>query len=472
MRRTRSAVAATAALAAMALLALPPAPSGQRAIRQQSARPVIQMVAAGSSGVPLTTSQCLAVLKVRCYSPLEYQAAYNVGPLYKRGITGKGETIAIVESFGSPTIAGDLKVFDGQWHLPDTTLTIFPEGRVPAFDPKSATMIGWAQETTLDVEYAHALAPGAAIDLIETPVAETEGLTGFPQMMAGERALIAQGKVDVISQSFGATEDTLPGFPGGSVRALASVRTAFDAAVASHVTMVAAAGDEGVTGPGPDGTKLYGHRAISWPASDPMVTAVGGTKLTLNNAGTRIAPDTVWDDTYGAGGGGQSAIFARPSFQSGVASVTGDHRGVPDISMSASMDGGAITYGSYQGAGGSWQVFGGTSEATPLFAAIVALADQMAGHRLGPINNALYGIGSEMDPAKTGIVHVAGGTNSYAGVAGFHVAPGYNLAVGWGTINAAVFVPALAHYAPKPKVPPASGPRAALPMAPPMHGPF
>jgi subtilase family serine protease len=117
-------------------------------------------------------------------------------------------------------------------------------------------------------------------------------------------------------------------------------------------------------------------------------------------------------------------------------------------------------------------VFGGTSEATPLFAAIVVLADQMAGHRLGNINGALYGLGSELDPAKTGIVHVAGGTNSYAGVAGFHVAPGYNLAVGWGTINAAVFVPALAHYAPKPKVAPASPPEAALPVAPPMHGPF
>ena len=272
--------------------------------------------------------------------------------------------------------------------------------------------------------------------------------------------------------TFGATEDTLPGFPSGSLRALTSVRTAFDAAAAGHVTMVAAAGDEGVTGPGPDGTTLYGHRAISWPASDPMVTAVGGTTLTLNDTGTRVVPDTVWDDLYGAGGGGQSAIFARPSFQSGVAGVTGDHRGVPDISMSASMDGGALTYGSYQGTGGTWQVFGGTSEATPLFAAIVALADQMAGHRLGNINDALYGLGAERKPAKTGIVAIPGGTNSYGGVAGYHAVRDYNLAVGWGTINAAVFVPALAHYAPQhgaaPQVRSASPPQ----VTPPMRGPF
>jgi subtilase family serine protease len=471
MRLTRSAAAATAALAAMAVGVLPPfshgASPGQPALRQQSAHPVAQSVTLGPSGIPLTTSQCLAVIKVRCYSPQQYRDAYNLAPLYKRGITGKGETIAIVESFGSPTIPNDLKVFDRQWHLPDTTLNVRPVGNIPAFDPKSPTRIGWAQETTLDVEYAHALAPGATIDLIETPVAETEGLTGFPDMMAGERALIAEDKVDVISQSFGATEDTLPGFPGGSLRGLAAVRTAFAFAADRHVTMVAAAGDEGVTGPGPDGTKLYGHRATSWPASDPMVTAVGGTKLTLSDTGARVSPDTVWDDVYGAGGGGQSAIFARPSFQAGVASVTGDHRGVPDISMSASMDGSALTYGSYQGTGGNWQVFGGTSEATPLFAAIVALADQMAGHRLGNINGALYALGSEMKPAETGIVAVPGGTNSYGGVAGFHATRGYNLAVGWGTINAAVFVPALAHYVPQPQVRPA--PAQAKPS--PMRGP-
>jgi subtilase family serine protease len=468
MRRTRIAAAATAALAAMVLIVVTPSRHGplpgQSAMRQQSARPVALSVTAGPSGVPLTTSQCLAAIKVRCYSPLQYRAAYNLAPLYKRGITGKGETIAIVESFGSPTIQGDLKAFDRQWHLPDTTLTTYSVGTLPPFNSTSPTMIGWAQETTLDVEYAHALAPGAAIDLIETPVAETEGLTGFPDMMAGERALIRKGSVDVISQSFGATEDTLPGFPGGSLRALDGVRSAFADAADRHVTMLAAAGDEGVTGPGPDGTKLYRHPATSWPASDPMVTAVGGTTLTLSDAGARVGPDKVWDDVYGAGGGGQSAIFPRPSFQAGVAGVTGGHRGVPDISMSASMDGGALTYGSYQGTGGSWQVFGGTSEATPLFAAIVALADQLAGHRLGNINGALYGLGAEMKPAKTGIVAVPGGTNSYGGVAGYHATRGYNLAVGWGTINAAVFVPALAHYVPRPQVRSAPPQRVAAPM--------
>jgi subtilase family serine protease len=98
----------------------------------------------------------------------------------------------------------------------------------------------------------------------------------------------------------------------------------------------------------------------------------------------------------------------------------------------------------------------------------VALADQLAGHRLGNINGALYALGSQMDPAKTGIVPVANGTNSYGGVAGFHAGSGYNLAVGWGTINAAVFVPALAHYAPAPSAQPNPSPAVAIPA----HGPF
>jgi subtilase family serine protease len=463
MRRTRHLAAATAALAPTAMLALPASLPGPQAITQQQARPGAQAVITLSSATPLTTAQCLAALKVRCYSPIQYQAAYNLAPLYARGITGKGETIAIMESFGSPTIDHDLAVFDSQWNLPAISLNKFHVGHIPAFNKKDPSMVGWAQETTLDVEYAHALAPGATIDLIETPVAETEGLTGFPDMMAAERALIGLGKVDVISQSFGATEDTLPGFPKGSLQVLAGLRTAFIDAAAQNVTLLAAAGDSGVTGPGPDGAKLYGHRAVTWPASDPMVTAVGGTQMTLDNAGKRTAPDTVWDDGYGASGGGQSAIFVRPPFQAGVADVTGDHRGVPDISMSASMNGGAITYGSYQDAAGQWQVFGGTSEATPLFAALVALADQLAGHRLGNINNALYGLGSQMNPAKTGIVPVADGTNTFGGVTGFHAAPGYNLAVGWGTIeDAAAFVPALAHYAPPAQQNPAV----------PLHGPF
>jgi hypothetical protein len=100
--------------------------------------------------------------------------------------SGAGRTIVIVDSFGSPTIANDLHVFDQQWGFPDPDLQVMKFGNVPPFNPNDSTMVGWAQETTLDVEYAHAIAPGAKIVLAETPVAEVEGTSGFPEMMAAE----------------------------------------------------------------------------------------------------------------------------------------------------------------------------------------------------------------------------------------------------------------------------------------------
>ena len=105
-------------------------------------------------------------------------------------------------------------MFDQQFGFPDPDLggQWLRQLRIPAFDPTNSTMVGWADETTLDVEYAHAIAPGAKIVLVGTPVAETEGVTGFPEMMNAEKALIDRGIGDVISQSFGATENTFPGY--------------------------------------------------------------------------------------------------------------------------------------------------------------------------------------------------------------------------------------------------------------------
>ena len=117
--------------------------------------------------------------------------------------------------------------------------------------------------------------------------------------------------------------------------------------------------------------------------------------------------------------------------------------------MSAAVNGGCWVYWSFAGAGGAgWQVIGGTSEATPIMAGIVALADQQAGHRLGLINPALYRLGAlqQYGVPNTGIVSVTSGNNSFMGVTGFDAAPGYNLATGWGTIDAAQFVPALARF--------------------------
>jgi subtilase family serine protease len=394
-----------------------------------------------NSWVP--TSVCVSKVHYRCYTPLQYRKAYNLAPLYKSGITGKGRTIVIVDSFGSPTIQQDLNVFDKAFGLPYTKVDVKPFG-VPKFTG-TPEQLGWAGETTLDVEYAHAIAPGAKIVLIETGVAETEGTTGFPEMMKAEQYAIDHHWGDVISQSFGATENTFPDFgKKGGVKSLTSLRYAFADAARKGVTVLGASGDAGITDATTAGP-LYKMRVNSWPSSDPLVTSVGGTLLTLNDAGDRLAPDSVWNDSAGAGGGGLSGVFSRPSFQNGVAKVTGSHRGTPDISMTAAHNGAAWVYQTFDPdkAHDGWGLVAGTSEATPIFAGIVALADQKAHHDLGLINPKLYWM-AEHGAAHNGIVDVTSGNNSFNNVTGYNATRGYDLASGWGTINGTLFVDALA----------------------------
>jgi len=441
-------------LAATGLVALA-APGAARAAGHAATvapRPALSgpILTGKANPVPLSTSDCLAAIGIRCYTPLQYQAAYDLNPLYHRGITGAGRTIVIVDSYGSPTISSDIKTFDKQFGLPNPDLQIIKFGNVPAFDPTNSTQVGWAEEATLDVEYAHSIAPGAKIVLAETAVAETEGVTGFPEMMNAEESLINAGIGDVISQSFGATENTFPGVSQGNYSSLLRLRYAYQDALAHHVTVLAASGDTGATNYEVDGATLYPSRVNSWPSSDPLVTSVGGSQLYLDNAGQRVQPDSVWNDGFGAGGGGVSAVFHRPLYQAGVGSVVGGHRGTPDIAMSAAVNGGCWVYWSFGGTGGAgWYIIGGTSEASPIFSGIVALADQVAGHRLGLINPALYLLGAAASHGVpgTGLVDITAGDNSFGGVTGYPATPGYDLASGWGTIDAAKFVPALARAA-------------------------
>ncbi|MFB7615047.1 S8 family serine peptidase [Kitasatospora sp. NPDC056181] len=400
-------------------------------------------ISATGRTAPLPTSQCVSQIGINCYSPLQYRTAYNLDPLYKEGITGKGRTIVIVDSFGSPTIQHDLEVFDKQWGIPDTQVEVVKWGNVPPFDPTNADHTGWAGETTLDVEYAHAVAPDAHIILVETGVAETEGTTGLPEMMDAEKAIIKSGRADVISQSFGATENTFPGFDKGDFKSLTDLRYAFKEAAAHDVTVLSASGDNGATDAKENGEDLYPYKVNSWPSSDPLVTSIGGTQLSLDDAGKRTAPDKVWHDKYGAGGGGVSGVFDRPWYQAGVAGVTGNHRGTPDISMSAAVDGGAWTYESYDPTSVGWHLTGGTSEATPIFSGIVALADQLAGHRLGQLNWRLYGL-NLLPQQWSGLVDVTAGDNSWDKVTGYQATKGYDLASGLGTIDGNRFVRALA----------------------------
>ena len=417
-----------------------------------------------SKAQPPTEAQCVAAFTVPCYDPAQIETAYNEKPLFAHGITGRGQTIVIVDAFGSPTIKSDLATFDAQFGLPapPSFRIIQPAGPVGPYN--ASTMSGWAGETTLDVEWSHTIAPGANILLVETPVAETEGVAGFPQIVEAENYVVDHHLGGVISQSFGATEPTFP-----TQRSLLDLRSAYINAYAHHVTVLAASGDAGATDySNAAGTLLYTFPAVDWPASDPLVTGVGGTQLSLNAAGQRTAPDRVWNDTYNtslnevffgnpgpnalAGGGGKSVVFSRPPYQDGVANVVGRSRGVPDISMSAACSGLVDTYQSFGGEPAGWYVSCGTSEASPLFAGVVALTEQVAGHSLGLINPALYALKAEHAP---GLVPVTMGNNTVSftqngtlyTVHGYSASPGYSMAAGVGTVNAALFVPELARAA-------------------------
>jgi subtilase family serine protease len=456
-----------AAAASQAPAATRPNVQGAQQAHAKVLRPGVIEMGTGVTGLP-NTATCKADFGVSCLWPSQLQTAYNEGPLFSRGIKGKGETIAIVDAFGSPTIKSDLAVFDKQFNLPapPSLKVIAPAGAIPKWDPNNADMAGWGAETTLDVEYAHAIAPLANIVLVETPVSETEGVQGFPQIVAAESYVIKNLKVGVISQSFGATEQT---FPGGvaQIKQL-GLRNAYILAHNSkyNVTVLAASGDAGATDFQADGLDYYTSPVTSWPASDPDVTAVGGTQI--RQGGNHTYYSVAWNDTYNpnvvgpvaapaASGGGLSVFFSRPSFQNGagVQSVVGTQRGVPDISMSAACNGGVWVYWSFPltGVPAAWHLICGTSEATPEFAGIVALADEVAGHPLGLINSKLYALAVAKAP---GIVPVLRGNNTVTftqgnpavtttvSVPGGTAQAPYSLVTGVGTVNAAALVYELA----------------------------
>ena len=401
--------------------------------------------------VPLSDPQCEAIYQVSCYIPDQIEAAYNLPTLYSRGITGKGETIVVVDAYGSPTIADDLMQFDEYLGLGTPPLRIVKVGNVPAFDSGNADMIGWASETTLDVEYAHAGAPGAKLVLVEVAKEDLRHLA------LAVRYAVQHKLGNVISLSWGAPEQAV------GRKLVSSYSSIFSQAASSHITVVASSGDSGASGQQDNGG-YYRYPVASWPATSPYVTAVGGTRLNLDALGDRGGLDTAWNDTYNsavsnfffgndgpnplATGGGKSAYYGRPGYQNSVRGVTGSQRGIPDISMSASCSVAVDVFETFTGGQGGWTANCGTSESAPMFAAVVALADQDAGHSLGLINPALYALAAAH---AQGIVPVASGNNtvSFSGVTvhGYSVRRGYNLVTGLGTVNGKYLVPELARSA-------------------------
>lgn len=454
-----------------------------------------------ASTTPPTQAACAAANR-RCFNPAAMANSYNHATLHTAGNMGQGITIAIVDSFGSSTIANDLKNFDTQFSLQqmcgDTGIACtsgMPKFKIleykgsPAPKPpppnngtgqESRNL--WALEVSLDLEWAHATAPLANILLVTTPTAETLGVQGFPNMIDAEQFVIDNHMADVISQSFAAGEGTFK----GAEAALMNLRHAYVSAKDNHVTVLGSSGDGGTTNNYKQPVKNPGvipYPSVEWPASDPLVTAVGGTYL-CTDATTGTSVDTAdppsrckpalnpllqRETGWVASGGGYSIFFSKPAFQntlppgsSYVGSTVGapgpntNMRGVPDIAYQASATTGVLVYmtepdttTSGTGCGGAnpcsagWYVVGGTSSGAPQWAGIVAMADQMAGRDLGYINPGLYAVAANAVMYANDFLDVTVGNNTLSSIPGYSASQGWDAVTGLGTPNVAKLIPDL-----------------------------
>ena len=402
------------------------------------------------SAAPPTDAQCRAASGTPCYSPQEIRTAYNVTPLINAGYNGKGQTIVIVDSYGSPSIASDLQTFDKGYGLPDppSFKVLAPLGTVP-FDPANSIQVNWAFETTLDVEWAHALAPGASIVLLTSPVAETESIQGLPEFLKLEQYAVQNKLGNIISQSWGTTEQTLT--DQASQNVVAQYESFYQQATKqSHISFFASSGDSGASNVGLDGKTFYSFPTVIFPASSPYVTAVGGTSLYANTRGS-YGSEVVWNDNKGgSGGGGISTLFSEPSYQTNNLSAKTNKqlngkRGIPDIAYNADPRTSILVYLSFIPKAAGYYRIGGTSEGAPQWAGLTADFNQKAGYALGFLNPALYHIGNSNN-ASQAYHDITIGNNSANGVVGYHAAPGWDLTTGWGTPKAKQLADELAWY--------------------------
>jgi subtilase family serine protease len=377
---------------------------------------------------------CPASLSTDCRTPYDLRVAYSVQSLLERGYTGKGQTIVDIVSYGSPTLQQDMDVFDQQYGLPPITIKVLsPLGTKPHDNPTVKDTTGWADETTLDVQIIHAIAPDAGIVVLTSPVNETEGTIGLPEFRQLEQYAVTNHLGNIISQSFGASEVTLNTTAGK--QEIQKWDTFFKQATTQQgITFFAASGDNGATDyTDLQATKLSPTPTTSFPTDDPWVTSVGGTSLQRN--GTAFQ-ETAWNGSGGASGGGFSSFFSTPSYQqtlpASVQNQLKNRRGVPDVAGDADPSTGLAFYSS----DGGWNLTGGTSASAPLWAAFMAIANQMAGYPLGFINSALYKLAASNVYAQD-FHDITIGNNSVdrdgVQVPGYPAVPGWDPVTGLGT---------------------------------------
>ena len=438
---------------------------------------------------------------IHCYTPNQIRAFYGLGPLTPDTTDGQGQTIVLVDSYGSPTAAEDVNFFAETFNGPTPDFeAAFPLGEPGYQDPPGngsgtsgpAAAAGWAGEANLDVQWAYAIAPKAHIVLLATPPAETQGVQGLPNlMMAIDWAVAKYPAGTVFSMSFGTSEEAFAS-PAAAKTAFDRFDETFKRGQAKHDTFFASSGDDGSLGVARahHQTQTVDHPSTSYPNSSPYVTSVGGTQVQsgwtwaptsdvpFNTDGSRNpaywawtpggSSEAVWNETWGpiGTGGGTSHVYGRPAYQDGVADVVGDHRGVPDLAWNAAVNGGVLVFHSYfpQAAGPPlWGVFGGTSASSPQVAALTAIANQgrtgLGKDGIGDLNSVIYASSFDKTSAFSDIVpqtygtaasgvlddnqmweYNADGSVQPGPVPGFPTTSGYDLTTGWGSPKAAGYV--------------------------------
>jgi subtilase family serine protease len=372
-----------------------------------------------------------------CYGPDQIRAAYSIQPLLDKGKDGRGRTIVIVDAYSPPNVAGDLATFDAVWGLPTPDLTIVaPQGGTP-WDGTDGNQVGWAEETNLDVQWAHSVAPAAKIVLVQANTNNDDDI------LAATKWAVDNKVGDVISQSFGEDERCV------DPAIAAAEHVVFQNATRKGITLIASSGDQGSAQPTCDGSNY--SLAVSSPAADPLVTGVGGTSLYADLTSGAYQSETVWNESasFGAaGGGGYSVLQKRPGYQGDV--VKGRMRAVPDVSYNGGINNGVIAYLGPEalGASAGFYIFGGTSAGSPQWAGLTAIGAQIAHHSLGLLNPALYDIGHS-SKAGNYFHDVTVGDNAYnpdptVSIPGYAAVPGWDAATGWGTPIASKLIPFLA----------------------------
>jgi subtilase family serine protease len=413
--------------------------------------PAGRAVAAAPAG---PVADCLA--QALCYAPRQFRVAYGIQPLLDAGIDGRGQIVVLLEFAATAPVSApvvtdirqDLARFDHLFGLPAAQLQVV-NSLARSTSPGLAS-----EEEVEDTEIVHAAAPGAAIrEVLISDQAQDSPVDAAADVAAALRLGLTQGAVISFSRSWG--EHCF------NTAEVAQLNSALQAAANHDVTVVTSSGDTGAAAnPCPGAAAAFPTvKGVNLLDADPLVLAAGGTSLLANRATGAYAGETVWSTPPGqsplgftlSSGGGFSQVFPRPAYQDGVAGI-GATRGVPDVAADADGDAGMTM--ALSGPGQQYSLAGtsGTSAAAPLWAAVVALADQYAGRPLGFVNPAIYRIGRS--PFYHRAFHdITTGTNTVEypplaiTITGYRAAPGWDPATGWGSPNAQVLVPLLARYA-------------------------